>query len=43
MPISVKVYDNVISGIVKNITEKGALEIVDENNNKHVLLIGDIL
>ena len=42
-PVTVKVFDKEISGIAKNITEEGALEIVDKNNNKHVLLIGDIL
>ena len=41
--ISVKVFDKEISGIVKNITDTGALELVDNDDNKHVLLIGDIL
>ena len=43
MPITVRVFDSEISGIVKDITDNGALKIVDENNKEHVLLIGDIL
>ena len=42
-PVTVKVFDKKISGIAKNITDEGALEIVDKYNKKHVLLIGDIL
>ena len=42
-PVTVKVFDKKISGLAKNITKDGALEIVDGNNKKHVLLIGDIL
>ena len=41
--VTVKVFDKDISGLAKDITENGALEIVDNNNEKHVLLIGDIL
>lgn len=41
--VTVKVFDNEISGIAKDITETGALKIVDKNNKEHVLLIGDIL
>lgn len=41
--VTVRVFDKDISGLAKNITENGALEIVDNNNEKHVLLIGDIL
>ena len=42
-PVTVKVYDKEISGIAKDITEKGALKIIDIENKEHVLLIGDIL
>ena len=41
--VSVKVFDKEISGLVKDITEQGALKIVDNYNKEHVLLIGDIL
>ena len=41
--ITVKVFDKEICGIAKDITEKGALKIVDNENKEHVLLIGDIL
>ena len=43
MPITVRVFDSEISGIAKDITDSGALIIVDRNNKEHVLLIGDIL
>ena len=43
MPISVRVFDSEISGIAKDITDNGALKIIDKNNKEHVLLIGDIL
>ncbi len=41
--INVRVFDNEILGIAKDITEDGALKILDKNNKEHVLLIGDIL
>lgn len=41
--VTVRVFDKDISGLVKDITDNGALEIVDNNDEKHVLLIGDIL
>ena len=41
--ITVKVFDKEICGIAKDITEKGALKIVDNEKKEHVLLIGDIL
>ena len=41
--VTVRVFDKDISGIAKDITENGALKIVDKNNKEHVLLIGDIL
>ena len=41
--VTVRIFDKDISGLAKDITESGALEIVDSNNKKHVLLIGDIL
>ena len=42
-PITVKVFDSEISGIAKDITDNGALKIVDNDKKEHVLLIGDIL
>ena len=42
-PITVRVFDKDISGIAKDITENGALRIIDKSNKEHVLLIGDIL
>ena len=42
-PVTVKVFDKEVSGIAVDITEQGALKIVDENKKEHVLLIGDIL
>ena len=41
--VTVRVFDKDISGLVRDIAENGALEIVDNKNEKHVLLIGDIL
>ena len=41
--ITVRVFDKEIMGVAKDITENGALKIVDKNNKEHVLLIGDIL
>jgi len=41
--VTVKVFDNEIIGFAKEITDNGALKIVDKNNKEHVLLIGDIL
>ena len=41
--VTVRVFDKDLSGIAKDITENGALKIIDENNKEHVLLIGDIL
>ena len=42
-PVTVRVYDRELSGIAVDITEQGALKIVDKNKKEHVLLIGDIL
>ena len=42
-PVTVRIFGNEISGIAKDITENGALKLVDKNNKEHVLLIGDIL
>ena len=42
-PVTVRIYDRDLSGIAVDITEQGALKIVDENKKEHVLLIGDIL
>lgn len=41
--ITVKVFDESFVGIAKDITDSGALKILDKNNKEHVLLIGDIL
>ena len=41
--VTVTVFDKVVSGIATDITDNGALEIVDKNNKKQILLIGDIL
>ena len=41
--IKIRVFDKEISGIAKDITESGAIKLVDENNIEHVLLIGYIL
>jgi len=41
--ITVKVFDENFVGIAKDITDSGALKILDKNNKEHVLLIGDIL
>ena len=43
MPITVRVCDSEISGIAKDITDSGALKLIDNENKEHVLLIGDIL
>ena len=42
-PVTVKVFDKEVSGIAEDITDEGALKIVDDNKKEHVLLIGDIL
>ena len=41
--VTVRVFDKTISGIAKDITDNGALKLIDKNNKEHVLLIGDIL
>lgn len=41
--ISVKIFDCTISGMGVDVTENGALKLVDNNNKEHILLIGDIL
>ena len=41
--ITVKIFDKEISGIAIDVTETGALKLVDKENKEHVLLIGDIL
>ncbi len=41
--VTVRVFDKEITGIAKDVTENGALKLVDENKKEHVLLIGDIL
>ena len=41
--VSVKVFDKTYEGRAVDITENGALKIVDKDNTEHILLIGDIL
>ena len=41
--IVVKVFDKTIEGIAINVTENGALKIVDSQNIEQILYIGDIL
>lgn len=41
--VTVKVFDKEICGIAKDITENGALKLIDKDKKEHVLLIGDIL
>lgn len=40
--ISVRVFDKEITGLAAGITDNGALRLI-ENNNEHILLVGDIL
>ena len=42
-PVTVRVYDRELSGIAIDITEQGALKIIDKSKKEHVLFIGDIL
>lgn len=41
--VTVKVFENEISGKAIEITNSGALKLLDKNMNEHILLIGDIL
>ena len=41
--VSVKVFDNIVSGKATGLTDNGALKIVDNDNIEKILLIGDIL
>lgn len=41
--IKVKVFDKKIEGNALEITNDGALKLLDKNNMEHILLIGDIL
>ena len=41
--VTVKVFNEKLCGIATDITEKGALKLLDKNNKEHILLIGDIL
>lgn len=41
--VTVRVFDKAIAGIAKDITDNGALKLVDKDKNEHVLFIGDIL
>lgn len=42
-PVTVRVFDKEICGIAEDITDNGALKIIDDSDNEQVLLIGDIL
>ena len=42
-PVTVRVFDKEIQGIAKDITESGAIKLLDNNDIEHTLLIGDIL
>ena len=41
--VTVKVFDKKISGFAKDITETGALQIIDKQKKEQILYIGDIL
>jgi len=41
--VSVKVFDKIYDGIAMDVTLNGALRLKDNDNNEHILLIGDIL
>ena len=41
--VAIKVFDKEIIGIAQNITDNGALTLIDDNNKKYVFLTGDIL
>ena len=41
--VTVKVLDRQFCGIASDITENGALKLLDKNKEEHILLIGDIL
>ena len=41
--VTVKVFDKTVTGLAVDVTENGALTIVDKNNNEQTLYIGDIL
>lgn len=41
--VTVKVLNEKLCGVAQDITETGALKLLDNNNKEHILLIGDIL
>lgn len=41
--VSVRIFDKTVEGRAVEITDNGALKIVDKNNKEQILLIGDIL
>ena len=41
--VAVKVFDNTYEGKAVDVTENGALKLIDKNNQEHILYIGDIL
>lgn len=41
--VTIKVFDKELCGIAEGVTDNGALILKDKNDNKHILLMGDIL
>ena len=41
--MQLKVFNNIKTGLAKEITDKGELVLIDKNNEEMVLTIGDIL
>ena len=41
--VSVNVFDRTIEGKAVDVTENGALKLIDKDNKEQILLIGDIL
>ena len=41
--VTVRVFDDKVEGIASDVTENGALKIVDKDNKERILYIGDIL
>ena len=41
--IAVKVFDQEVCGVAKDVTDKGALKLIDNDNKEQIFFIGDIL
>ena len=41
--VSVKVFDKTYEGRAVDVTQTGALQLIDKSNKEHIILIGDIL